>query len=168
MRACFIVLALITLFAHLLPLSTQPSAWAMPDLLAGFACAWAVRRPDYVPVLILATLLLLSDLLLQRPPGLWAFLMLLCCENLKLRAPSLRAANFLIEWTTVSLIIVGALLTYRLIMAISLIQQPSLGLHLIETMMTIICYPVIVFVTHVFMGVRKAIPGDIDAFGGRI
>ena len=168
MRACFVILAMATLFVHLLPLSTLPSAWAMPDLLLGFAFAWSVRRPDYVPVLLLAMVLLLSDLLLQRPPGLWAVLVLLCCENLKQRAQSLRAANFAIEWATVATLVVGAMVTYRLILAVLLIERPSLGLHLIQTTMTILSYPLIVFATHAFMGVRKAIPGDLDTSGGRL
>lgn len=168
MRASFAVLALVTLFMHLMPLNTLPSAWAMPDLLVGFAFAWSVRRPDYVPVLLLAAVLLLSDLLLQRPPGLWAVLVLLCCENLKQRAQNLRAANFAIEWTAVVVLILSAMLAYRFVMAVLLIPQPSLGLHLIQTAMTILCYPLVVFVTHAFMGVRKSIPGDLDASGGRI
>ncbi|MFT5797445.1 MAG: rod shape-determining protein MreD [Candidatus Azotimanducaceae bacterium] len=168
MRTCFIVLALVALFMHLLPLSTLPSAWAMPDLLVGFALAWSVRRPDYVPVLLLAIMLLLSDLLLQRPPGLWALLILLCCENLKLRAHSLRAANFAVEWATVAALILGAMLGYRVILAVLLVERPSLGLHLIETTMTILSYPFIVFITHAFMGVRKTIPGDLDAPRGRL
>jgi rod shape-determining protein MreD len=168
MRTCFILLALVALFMHLLPLSTLPSAWAMPDLLVGFALAWSVRRPDYVPVLLLAIILLLSDLLLQRPPGLWALLILLCCENLKLRAHSLRAANFAVEWATVAALIFGAMLGYRVILAVLLVERPSLGLHLIETTMTILSYPFIVFITHAFMGVRKTIPGDLDAPRGRL
>jgi rod shape-determining protein MreD len=168
MRFCFVILALTTLFMHLLPLSTLPSAWAMPDILLGFAFAWSVRRPDYVPVVLLAALLLLSDLLLQRPPGLWAVLALLCCENLKLRAQNLRAENFVVEWASVAALIIGAMVIYRLVMAILLIQQPSLGLHLIQTAMTILSYPLVVFVTHAFMGVRKSIPGDLDTSGGRL
>ena len=54
-----------------------------PDLLIAFALAWSLRRPEYVPTLLLAILFLLGDLLLQRPPGLWALLALLACENLK-------------------------------------------------------------------------------------
>lgn len=168
MRASFTLLALATLFIHLLPLSTLPRAWAMPDLLMGFAFAWSVRRPDYVPILLLAALLLLSDLLLQRPPGLWAVLVLLCCENLKLRAHSMRAANFATEWTTVTVMVLGSMIAYRLVMAILLIEQPSLGLHLIQTMMTILCYPFMVFTSHAFMGVRKTIPGDLETSGNRL
>jgi len=168
MRVCFTILAFAILLVNLLPLKTLPNAWAMPDLLLGFACAWSVRKPSYVPILLLAALLLLSDLLLQRPPGLWAVLVLLCCENLKRRAQSLKSANFAIEWTTVATHTLGAMLAYRLTLAILLIEQPSLGLHLIETIMTIICYPIVVFTTHAIMRVQKSAPSDLDRSGRRI
>lgn len=168
MRACFVFLALTILFIHLLPLNTQPRAWAMPDFLTGFALAWSVRRPDYVPVILLGILLLLGDLMLQRPPGLWAVLVLLCCENLKLKSHSLRAANFVAEWATIAAMIVGAMLAYRLTMAVLLIEQPSLGLHIIQTAMTILWYPLVVCISHVLLGVRKAVPGDLETLGGRL
>ena len=78
MRGWFVVLGLATLFIHLLPLSAMSRPWATPDLMLGFAFAWSARKPVYVPVILLGLMLLLSDLLLQRPPGLWAFLGLLC------------------------------------------------------------------------------------------
>jgi rod shape-determining protein MreD len=54
MRLSFVALALVILFFHLLPLETTPRPWAGPDLLLGFACAWGLRRPEYVPALFLA------------------------------------------------------------------------------------------------------------------
>ena len=60
-RASFAALTLIILFAHLIPLETAaPSGWAGVDLLMVFALAWSVRRPDYVPVVLLAILFLLA------------------------------------------------------------------------------------------------------------
>ena len=60
----------------LLPLQTTPRSLAGPDLLLAFAVAWCLRRPEFVPPLALALAFLLADLLLQRPPGLWALLAL--------------------------------------------------------------------------------------------
>ena len=54
MRATFIVAALVILFFHLLPLDPAPSRWAGPDVLVAMVLAWAVRRPDYVPILLVA------------------------------------------------------------------------------------------------------------------
>ncbi len=90
MRAAFLLLVVAVLFFHLLPLETSPRRWAAPDLILGFACAWCLRRPEYVPAVSLAALFLLTDLLFQRPPGLWATLALIGCEYLKTSGRSLR------------------------------------------------------------------------------
>jgi rod shape-determining protein MreD len=168
MRGAFILLTLVILFFHLLPLETTPRRWAGPDLLLCFALAWSLRRPDYVPAALLALAFLLADLLLQRPPGLWAMLALIGCENLKSRGRSLRDANFAAEWITVGLIIIGIALTYRIVLAMVLVELPSLSLSLSELATTLLFYPAIAAITHFAMGVRMSAPGDLDASGQRI
>jgi rod shape-determining protein MreD len=168
MRLAFALLVMVNLFFHLLPLDTAPQRWAGPDLVLGFACAWSLRRPEYVPVWSLAILFLLCDLLLQRPPGLWALLALIGCENLKSRGRSLRDASFPVEWVTVSIIIVAITALNRIVMAVVLVPMPTLSLSLFEMGMTLLFYPLIVLLTHALMGVRKAAPGDLDAMGHRV
>ncbi|MBD3665843.1 rod shape-determining protein MreD [Sulfitobacter sp. TSTF-M16] len=168
MRAAFFVLALVILFFHLLPLETTPRRWAGPDVLLAFACAWCLRRPEYVPSVILALAFLLADLLLQRPPGLWAMLALAGCENLKSRGRPLRDASFAVEWMTVAVVICAITFVYRLVLIVALVPVPRLSLTLSELGMTVLVYPVIVGLTHWVMGVRKAAPGDLDALGQRV
>lgn len=141
--------------------------WVAPDLLICFAFAWSLRRPDYVPALLLAVVFLVTDLLLQRPPGLWAVLALLACENLKMRGRTLRDSTFGAEWVTVTLLLAGILLANRIVLSVMLVPPPTLGLSLLELGMTILAYPVVVLVTQTLMGVRKAAPGDLDAAGPR-
>lgn len=168
MRGGFLLLTLVILFFHLLPLETTPRRWAGPDLLLCFALAWSMRRPEYVPAPALAAAFLLADLLLQRPPGLWALLALIGCENLKSRARSLRDANFLVEWLTVGLIVIAIGFANRLILGLVLVDLPRLTLTLTEMGMTVLCYPLVVAVTHFLMGVRKAAAGELDALGNRV
>ncbi len=168
MRAGFVFLIVLILFFHLLPLETSPRQWAMPDLIIGFACAWAVRRPEYVPALSLAAVFLLTDLLFQRPPGLWAMLALIGCEYLKSAGRSLRDSSFPSEWLAVGTVIVVITAANRLLLAITLIDTPGIGLTLFELGMTLLFYPLMVLVTHVLMGVRKTAPGDLDGMGRRI
>jgi rod shape-determining protein MreD len=167
MRLTFVLVVCVILFFLLLPLETTPRRWVGPDLILGFACAWSLRRPEYVPLLWLAGLFLLVDMLLQRPPGLWALCALLGCEHLKNRARSLRDSPFLSEWITVSVIISAIALAYRAGLMVTFTDPPSFGLTLIELIMTIAFYPFAVAVTHGLLGVRKAGPGQLDAGGGR-
>lgn len=168
MRIGFALLVCVILFFHLLPLETTPRRWVGPDLLLAFACAWSLRRPEYVPVLALALLFLLADLLLQRPPGLWAMVALIGCESLKRRARGLRDTGFASEWLRVCIVIAGIALLYRLILIITLVDLPPFGLTVFEAVMTMLFYPLVVATTHGLMGVRKATPGDLDGAGARL
>ena len=168
MRGAFVVLALAILIYQLLPLDTTPATWAGPDLVLAFACAWCLRRPEYVPALLLALVFLTADLLLQRPPGLWALLALVGCENLKARGRNLRDAGFGAEWIAVGAIIIGIVLANRIILAVVLVYVPPLQLTLFELAATLLIYPLIVGITHFLMGVRKTAPGDLDALGQRV
>lgn len=168
MRAAFLLLSLVILFFQLLPMETTPRRWAGPDLLLCFACAWSLRRPEYVPALALALAFLMADLLLQRPPGLWALLALIGCENLKSRGRSLRDGGFAAEWLTVGMMMVLIMVANRLVLALVLVPVPGLTLSLSELGTSLLFYPLVVAVTHGLMRVRKTAPGDLDALGQRV
>ncbi|WP_299609367.1 rod shape-determining protein MreD [uncultured Tateyamaria sp.] len=167
MRISFVALVLAILFFHLLPLQTATGGLIWPDLILTFAIAWSVRRPEYVPAVLLALTFLMADLLLQRPPGLWALLALIACEQMKKQSRSLRDASLATELVSAVLWIVGVGIAYRLILAIMLVEVPQLGPALIQIVVTAIAYPLVVAITHAFMGVRKPGPGDIDGKGVR-
>lgn len=166
MRLTFALLVCVILFFHLLPLETSPRLWVGPDFILAFALAWSARRPEFVPAPALAGLFLLTDLLLFRPPGLWAALALLACENMKSRARTLRDGNFLNEWLTVCALMVLVAVGYRAILLVTLLEVPPLGLSVFELVMTMLCYPLAVAITHGILGVRHAAPGDPETARG--
>ncbi|MGJ8546432.1 MAG: rod shape-determining protein MreD [Sulfitobacter sp.] len=167
MRCSFVLLALLILFFQLLPLDTAPRRWAGPDLLLAFAVAWCLRRPEFVPALVLAGIFLLADLLLQRPPGLWAVLALVMCERLKHRGRGLRDATFPAEWLAVALNLAGLTVAYHLLHMLFFLPVPPLRLNISMLLATLVCYPIVVAITHGLMHVRKVAPGDLDAYGQR-
>ncbi|MEX0312507.1 MAG: rod shape-determining protein MreD [Tateyamaria sp.] len=167
MRLSFVALVFAILFFHLLPLQTATGGLIWPDLLLAFALAWSVRRPEFVPATLLAAMFLMADLLLQRPPGLWALLALIACEQMKAQSRSLRDASLATELVSAVLWIVGIGIAYRVVLAILLVEVPPLAPALIQIVVTAVAYPLVVAVTHMVMGVRKATPGDIDGKGVR-
>lgn len=124
--------------------------------------------PNTCPRFFLALVFLLADLLLQRPPGLWAVLALIGVENLKSRGRHLRDASFAAEWLTVAVILTMVIFANRILLSLALVPTPSLTLNLTELALTTLAYPLIVAVTHGIMGVRKTAPGDLDALGKRV
>lgn len=164
-RAMFVALALAILIGHLLPLQTQPSRWVAPDLLICCALCWSMRRPDVVPLTLLALLFLLADFLLQRPPGLWAALALVACAHVQPRGMILRAGGFAAEYLRIVLLLCGITLAERVILAAMLLPLPSLGLSLLQTLLTVLAYPLVVGVM-MLLGLRDTSP-EMDSFGAR-
>ena len=167
MRALYLALCIALLFLHLLPLEHTPPKWAGPDLVMALTFAWAVRRPDYVPALLVGLVVLGLDLMLQRPPGLLAALMVIGPQTLRNRATALRDLTFAAEWASVASTMVAITVVNRIVLAILMVDQAPLGLSLMQLLSTLIAYPVIAILSHAIFGVRKRAPGDLGDAGLR-
>lgn len=165
MRALFVLVTLLVLFFHLLPLDPAPSRWAGPDVLVAMVFAWVVRRPEYVPILLVAGVMLLADLMLQRPPGLWSVLVVCAAEWLKSRERRQRETTFVLEWLTFAGTLIVITILYRTVMMVLILAPGTLMLSLVQVMMTIFVYPAVVGVSYFLFGVRKSAPGDMDRLG---
>jgi len=167
-RLIFLAIALVLIFARLLPLDTRPPIWAAPDWLLAATLAWVVRRPDYAPVFVIAGLFLLTDILFQRPPGLVAALVVILTEMLRARALSIRDMPLALEWGWVATGIIGVTLLDRLVQTVVMTPQAPLGLTLIQMIMTIIFYPLVVAIAHFIFGVTRPALGQVDNRGHRL
>jgi rod shape-determining protein MreD len=165
MRLLFVLLALLTLFFHLLPLNPAPSQWASPDVLVALVFAWTVRRPEYVPIVLVAGVMLLADLMLQRPPGLWSVLVVCAAEWLKSRERRQRETTFALEWLTFAGTLIVITILYRTVMMILIITPGALMLSFVQVLATIAIYPAVVGVSYFLAGVRRSAPGDVDRLG---
>jgi rod shape-determining protein MreD len=167
-RGVFGLLAFVIVVAQLVPFDMQPPSWAPPDLLLAITMVWVVRKPHYLPVAMIAALFLMTDLLFQRPPGLWAALVVILTEVVRRRNREFRSMPLLVEWGTITIGIITITLLNRLVIAIVMVPQAPLGLTLIQTVTTILIYPLVVFVAHVVFGVTRAAPGQVGNRGQRI
>lgn len=167
-RLTYGLIALGLIFIQLLPLNTLPPGWAPPDLLLAVTMVWVARRPDLVPVMSIAVVFLLTDLLFQRPPGLMTALALIATEMLRARAAGLRNAPFALEWATVSVMIAGITMGNRLVLSVTMTPQAPLGLTMVQLLMTCLSYPLIVGLAHLIFGVTRPAPGEVNALGKRI
>lgn len=167
-RLIYVGLAMALIFFLLLPLDPAPGRLAGPDLLLALTLSWTIRRPEVVPVTTIAAVFLIADLLLQRPPGLWAALVLLMTEGLRRRSPAFRTLPFVLEWTTVASFIVVATLAYNLILMLFLLATPPIGLTVSQVVTTLLAYPFVVALSHFALGLRKTAPGEVDTLGHRL
>ncbi|NUB46681.1 rod shape-determining protein MreD [Fertoebacter nigrum] len=167
-RTAFVGLALGLFFVRVLPLGTEAGRWPGPDLLLCLILAWVTRRPDYLPALLIALVVLAEDLLLMRPPGLWAALVLLASEFLRSRAALTRELSFVVEWALISGLMVALLLGYRLIFALAFLPQTGFGFAMVQTLASILCYPLVVGLSWLALNLRKPAMGEVDAYGRRM
>ncbi len=184
-RIVFVVLAALFLFFRLLPMGlSAPSACASadswcrvfawlarmpgPDLLLCIVFAWTMRRPDYLPVALIAGVVLIEDLLLLRPPGLWTALVVIASEFIRSRVALTRELNFAVEWLLVSAMMVAMLILYRLAFGLVLLPQPPFGFAMVQIVWSILCYPVVVFLSRVVLDLYKPGMGEVDAHGRRL
>lgn len=140
-RLGFVALAGLLLLLRLLPLDIAPGGWPGPDLLLALTFAWVLRRPDFVPAALIAMVFLLDDMLSQRPPGLWAALVLLGSEFLRGRIALLRGQPFLAEWAMVAGVALVMVLAGRLVLALAMVPQAALGPEIMRLLLTVLVYP---------------------------
>lgn len=167
-RGIFVAVAVGLIFIRLMPMGGAPGSLPGPDLLMCLILAWLLRRPDYLPALLIVAVVLLEDLLLLRPPGLWAALMLVGTEFLRSRIALTRELSFVVEWLFIAALMLAMFLGYRLVLAITFLPQVAFGYALAQVLASILFYPVVVWLSHVSLGVHKPGMGEVDEMGRRL
>lgn len=161
-RGVFVLLVLSVVFFQVLPLQVGTGHWPGPDLIVAFAFAWVLRRPGYVPVLLVAIAMLIADFMFLRPPGLWAALTIGGLEFLRGREPTSRDMPFFIEWAMVGGVLLAMVVLYRLVLTLFMVNQASLGLFVLGQISTFAAYPLAVLVSSVVLGIEKITAAEAD------
>ncbi len=167
-RALFLGLALLLLFLRLLPLGADAGRFPGPDLVLCMIMAWVMRRPDYLPVWLIAAVVLAEDLILMRPPGLWTALVVMGSEFIRSRAALTRELNFVVEWLLVTGLMVAMLLAYRLVFALALLPQLPFGFAVVQVLWSALAYPLVVGASRLVLDLRKPATGETDDYGRRL
>ncbi|WP_374637092.1 rod shape-determining protein MreD [Paracoccus sp. (in: a-proteobacteria)] len=142
-QALFILLFLMILFWRLVPLAPGRVLWPGPDLSLCLAMVWVLRRPDQVPVLTIGLIFLVEDIMLLRPIGLWAAVMVMGTETARKREASWRELPFMVEWLRVAILMALMMAGYRFLMAMFFLPLPPLGQVIMQYIATIAAYPLV-------------------------
>lgn len=156
----FLVIGAIVIFLKMLPVGPMTGAWPPPDVIVLTGFAWVLRRPDFVPLVLFAALLLVSDLLFLNPPGPATAAAVLGLEFLRARAPLMREQSVVIEWITVAAVLALMFVAERALLAVFFVPQAPLGLALFQLFINIAAYPVVVGVSIWAFRVRRLAPGE--------
>lgn len=162
----YLVAALALLVVAILPLSPGSEGWPGPDWLLALTLAWVLRRPEQVPVVTVAGVMLLADILLLRPIGLGAAIAVVATEAARLREQRWAQHGFLAEWLRVAALMALMTLASRVlhtlfVIPVTLAPLPAFGQDMLRLIATIGAYPVIVATARA-LGLRRAAPAEMD------
>lgn len=158
--ALFIALAATLVFIRILPLSTAPRVIPGPDLLICLAFAWVQRRPDYLPPLLLGAVMFLADIVMMRPPGLWAVLVIVGAEFLRSRHSPGAEMPFVAEWGLMAVVTLAITALYAMILGLLGVGGVLPTLLLVQAFLTVTLYPLVVAFTVGILNIRK--PGQLE------
>ncbi len=151
----FLLAIWVLMFLRLLPLSSGATGWPGPDLTLALVLAWVLRRPDQLaaPVIVLAVVI--EDVLLLRPLGLWALVVLLGSEAARTREARWRDQPFMVEWMRVAILMTAMILGYRMAQILFMLPVPALGQVILQLLATVAAYPVVVVAARWLIGLRR-------------
>ena len=158
--AAYFGLMMFVMMFYLIPIDVGPYGLPGPDLLICITFVWVLRRPHFVPTPLIALVFMIADMLLMRPLGLWAALVVIGVEFLRSREAVTREQPFPMEWAMVSGVLLALIVTNRIILMIFAVDQAGLGLTLLQFIATFVAYPVIVLTSRIVFGVGKMMPSD--------
>ena len=167
-RMLYLSTALLMLFLNLLPLGPVSLVLPAPDLLIGLTLCWTMRRPDYVPLGLVALVFFLADVLLMRPLGLWTLIAILATEYLRRQVQQRETLEIGAELVQVAVVLTLAFLAERVMLTLLLTAPPPLLGHITHLLTTLLFYPPLIVISQMLLGVRRLLPGEVDTLGSRV
>ena len=166
-RALFAGLCMFCIIAAKIPLGLPADAALMPDLFFVLVVAWVIRSPRTATLPLIAAMALLADVLLMRPVGLAAILVVLTSEYFRAQRFSIREQMFVVEWLFFVILYAGQMGLYIFVLAISFSEAPPLGLAMKFIGITALAYPIVVALIHTVFRVRSPKAESGAEIGGR-
>ena len=142
MQVIYFGLGLLIVFFQILPLQTTPQTWSGPNVLLVFFAAIVSKRPELISSFLLASIFLIEDFFLMRPPGLMSALTVLGFYFLKRKFQTQEVNSFMFGWGSVTACLTTILLLYYFISILLFIPSAGFKLSLMELLMTLALYPI--------------------------
>jgi rod shape-determining protein MreD len=135
------IVALVVLLQSL-PLQSLPYPFAPADVPLSITFAWIMRRPDVMSPILITLAFLFADTILQRPPGLWALIVLCASIFLRMRTRGRKEVLFLYEWFIVALVIGVSFLVHYFALMFTFLPVPDAQQYVVQVLLSILIYPI--------------------------
>lgn len=150
----FALMGFISIGLPIIPMGLAANSIGFPDVMFVVFAAWIIRRPMSAPILAIVFFAVLADALMMRPLGLWALVLFVGTEVLRLGNRAFRDIPFVLEW-----LYVGALFALMLIMQNALLFVSFDSVYLLSDVIghwvrTVASYPVVVLFLHWALRIR--------------
>ncbi len=129
------------LIFSVVPHEIWPRQFPGPDLMVVFTFIWLVLRPRLIPTPLIAAVFFFADILLMRPIGLWAALMVVAAEFFRNRRAGVRGQVFATEWAMVSGVVLTLTIANAAILYVVFLSQVQFDKAMIQAISTILAYP---------------------------
>ena len=153
LRCSFLVITTLLVMLKTLPIQTGLNLIFIPDVLLVMSFSWIIQRPDIIGPILLTMTFLFADFILQRPPGLWALIVLFGGMFLRTRSIRFKEVFFIYEWATVSAVIIFCYTLQNVLMRFAFITLYDFKLTSIQALTAILFYPIC---TWIFRSMLKA------------
>ena len=141
-QVIYFCIGLLIIFFQILPLQTTPQTWSGPNVLLVFFAAIVTKRPEFTSSFLIASIFLIEDFFLMRPPGLMSSLTVLGFFFLKRKFQNQEINSLLFGWGIVATYLTLILLAYYFISILLFIPSAGFRLSLIEIIVTLALYPI--------------------------
>ena len=138
----YFCIGLLIIFFQILPLQTTPQTWSGPSILLVFFAAIVTKRPEFISSFLIASIFLIEDFFLMRPPGLMSSLTVLGFYFLKRKFQYQEGNSLIFGWGSVTTCLTIILLLYYFISILLFIPSAGFRLTLMEIVVTLALYPV--------------------------
>lgn len=161
-RFVFVVLSGFIILIQYLPIEDRWPNIPGPDAIVAICFAWTLRRPEIMSPILIAATLLFADLMLSRPPGLWALIVLAGSVYLATRQRDLNQALFGVEWMYVSITILICFLVNYLAMFVFFLPTQNGLITAVQCLITILIYPIVVVASSKLFGIQKTVYSETN------
>ena len=141
-QVVYFCIGLLIIFFQILPLQTTPQTWSGPNVLLVFFAAIVSKRPEFTSSFLIASIFLIEDFFLMRPPGLMSSLTVIGFYFLKRKFQNQEVNSFIFGWGSVATRLITILLLYYFISVVLFIPSAGFKLTLMELIVTLALYPI--------------------------
>ena len=151
-RFIYLVFSFLLVVWLIVPQNPLKQTIPTPDFLFCLSLAIILRRPNLLPVALIVLVFLSTDILFNRPIGLWTAIVLITAEFARTQFWRYNDANFITTWLFVSCLIFLSTFFHMLVLNLFVVPHSGLWHYLIWALLTILIYPIMFCLSFIIVG----------------